>query len=272
MAIALLQLERGSRAQAFKVVKELFELAKSLKECTSLCEVATIYANTGDLGASAQAFAKALQIAKEEYGDLCRNEILEEIALRQAQVTQFDKALDTVQEIERYRDRVRTLCTIAGLQGEAGMTEAARSTMQTASQIAEAIEDKWDRLHALHAIALAQAEMRDFASAMATAQASAYDRQRVESGLEIARLQAKAGFGGEAVRTAETILTDRNERLPDGAKALAGAGDGVNLKQLLLPCAYSLDAAYRMCGLLARVYPEQAAAVAGAVRKGENAS
>lgn len=45
------------------------------------------------------------------------------------------------------------------------------------------------------------------------------------------------------------------------------AGDRVNFKQLLLPCAYYLDAAYRMCGLLARLYSEQAAAVVEVVRK-----
>jgi hypothetical protein len=52
------------------------------------------------------------------------------------------------------------------------------------------------------------------------------------------------------------------------AAALATVKDKEHFKQLLLPCAYYLDAAYRMCGLLARLYPEQAAAVAEVV-KGE---
>jgi hypothetical protein len=38
-------------------------------------------------------------------------------------------------------------------------------------------------------------------------------------------------------------------------------------KQLLIPCAYYLDAAYKMRGLLARLYPEEASAVAVVMRK-----
>jgi hypothetical protein len=49
------------------------------------------------------------------------------------------------------------------------------------------------------------------------------------------------------------------------AAALAEAGDRDNFKQLLLPCAYYLDAAYKMCGFLARLYPEQADEIAPVV-------
>jgi hypothetical protein len=67
-------------------------------------------------------------------------------------------------------------------------------------------------------------------------------------------------------------VQDRISQGTGQASPLVEAGDKENFKRLLVPSAYSLDAAYRMCGLLARLYPEQAAAVAGAVRKGESAS
>lgn len=83
---------------------------------------------------------------------------------------------------------------------------------------------------------------------------------------EIAVAQALAGFGDQAVRTAEAILTKRNQRLPEINEALAKSGDKENFKRLLIPCAHYMDAAYRMCGLLARLYPEQASAVAEVVK------
>jgi hypothetical protein len=57
-------------------------------------------------------------------------------------------------------------------------------------------------------------------------------------------------------------IMSESETKNEIAAALAEAGDKEHFKQLLLPCSYYLDAAYRMCGLLARLYPEQAAAVA----------
>jgi hypothetical protein len=47
----------------------------------------------------------------------------------------------------------------------------------------------------------------------------------------------------------------------------AETGDKVNFKRLLIPCAYYLDTAYQMCGYLARLYPEQASAVAQVLSK-----
>ncbi len=58
------------------------------------------------------------------------------------------------------------------------------------------------------------------------------------------------------------MLSDRNTHLRDIALLFAETGDRVNFKQLLIPCAYYLDTAYQMCGYLARLYPEQASAVA----------
>ncbi len=76
--------------------------------------------------------------------------------------------------------------------------------------------------------------------------------------------------GERAVQKAEVILTERNKHLPEIADALAEAGDKEHFKHLLVPCAYYLDAAYRMSGLLARVYPEQASAVAEVVKRYAN--
>ena len=54
------------------------------------------------------------------------------------------------------------------------------------------------------------------------------------------------------------FIRDRNWYLSSIASWLAQTGDKANFKRLLIPCAYYLDAAYEMCGYLARLYPEQA--------------
>jgi hypothetical protein len=79
---------------------------------------------------------------------------------------------------------------------------------------------------------------------------------------KIAQIQAIAGKGEEALRTLEAMLSDRNTHLRDIALLFAETGDRVNFKRLLIPCAYYLDTAYQMCEYLARLYPEQASAVA----------
>jgi hypothetical protein len=61
---------------------------------------------------------------------------------------------------------------------------------------------------------------------------------------------------------AESIVTARNDALPKVAAKFAKVNDKEHVKHLLIPCAYYLDASYRMCGLLAQLYPEQATAIA----------
>ena len=88
------------------------------------------------------------------------------------------------------------------------------------------------------------------------------EKKRLQAFKRIAQIQAIVGQGEEAVRTVEAIITDHNKHLPDIALLFAETGDKPNFKKLLIPCTYYLDAAYQMCGYLARLYPEQASAVA----------
>jgi hypothetical protein len=50
---------------------------------------------------------------------------------------------------------------------------------------------------------------------------------------------------------------------------MAKVNDRKNFKQLLVPAALSLETAYPICGYLAQLYPEQAAAVAAQVERTE---
>ncbi len=61
----------------------------------------------------------------------------------------------------------------------------------------------------------------------------------------------------------------RNYRIAIIASLMAKVKDGKNFKQLLIPAASSRETAYRMCGYLAQMYPEQAAAVAEQLERTE---
>jgi tetratricopeptide (TPR) repeat protein len=174
--------------------------------------------------------------------------------------------LETAQGIEGAWERAEALVGIAKAQAEAGERERARETFSAALETAQGIEDAWRRAAVLRAIAEAQAWAGDFSAALETVRGIEAAWWRAEALGAIAKAQAEAGLGEGAVRTAEMILTDRNNRLPEIAEALVIAGDKEHFKQLLLPCAYYLDAAYKMCGLLARLYPKQVLAVAEVVR------
>ncbi len=163
------------------------------------------------------------------------------------------------------RERAKHLSKIAAAQAKLGEITTALTT-------ADEIEDKLELVKALSWIALAQfkkgkkQELSTTLTAALQTKDKIKDKQKLMRALKtIAGIQAMAGEGEEAVRTAETILTERNLYLPGIASWLVETGDQENFKKLLIPCAYYLDAAYQMCRLLARLYPEKAEEIAKVV-------
>ena len=125
--------------------------------------------------------------------------------------------------------------------------------------------------------ALAEAGLNEradqvFDQALATAQQIKGEEFKAEALSSVAQALARAGRGSKAVETADLILTKRYEHLPWIAFALAefdARGDSShaetkfpNFNRLLVPCAYYLNVAYGMCGLLAYLYPEEADEIA----------
>jgi tetratricopeptide (TPR) repeat protein len=76
---------------------------------------------------------------------------------------------------------------------------------------------------------------------------------------------AQAGQGARAVKLCEKILVNRRVLLPRVAASLAHARDVEHFQMLLLPCAYYIDAALQMCGLLAALNPDASTDIAGLV-------
>jgi hypothetical protein len=129
-----------------------------------------------------------------------------------------------------------------------------------------------DAANALVSIARARAKMkrreaakRTFKRAIEAAELMNNEDLKAETYSAIARAQAGAGFGSQAVQTAGMIRQDRSKWISEIAQALCACGDIVNFKKILLPGSSFQDAADVISGLLAQLYPCQAGRVAEAV-------
>ncbi len=192
-------------------------------------------------------------------------DVLTTIAVARSTVGETEAALATFADLleavktQKQRERDKDLSTIAIGYAEVGKFPAA-------IEIINEIEDGAHKISALWAIAWEQFKKGEQVTildiALAAKEKIKDEKKRLQALKRIAQIQAIAGQGEEAVRTVEAIISDHNKHLPDIASWFAETGDKPNFKKLLIPCAYYLDAAYQMCGYLARLYPEQASAVA----------
>ena len=213
----------------------------------------------------------ALRLVQRLLTDEERNDCCLALASR----NQFDEASAVACQIEDEWFKSRALSAIAQALAAAGQEEQAKSVFEEALNAARQIPFEWFKSPPLSAIAQTLAAAGQVEEALDAARQIGSESVKSEALSAIAQALATTGRGGEAVRVTELILTDRERQLPDVAAALVEArdaddasGDGIrhpNFKRLLVPCAYHLDAAYRMCGLLAQLYPEQADKVAAVV-------
>jgi hypothetical protein len=187
--------------------------------------IAVARSTIGETEAALATFADIREAAKTK-AQRKRDQDFSIIAIGYAEVGEFSTAIKISTDIEDAEQKISTFLAIACEQFQKGQQV---TTLDIALAAKEKIEDEEKRLEALKSIA---------------------------------QIQAIAGKGEEALRTLEAMLSDRNTHLRDIALLFAETGDRVNFKRLLIPCAYYLDTAYQMCGYLARLYPEQASAVA----------
>jgi hypothetical protein len=173
-------------------------------------------------------------------------------------------ALKVAEGIEEAWWRAEALIAIAGEMAKAGMFDQAL-------KVAEGIEWADKRAWALREIAeeMAKAGMFDQALKVAEGIESAWLRARALR--EIAGGMAKAGEVEGAVGIVEREMAVRTEELPSVLKVLAERakqGDGRSKEGFLklLPwCGWSLEFAYKACGLLAWLYPERREEIAGVI-------
>jgi tetratricopeptide (TPR) repeat protein len=187
--------------------------------------------------AKAGMFDQALKVA-ERIDALWRAWALMEIAEEMAKAGMFDQALKVAERIEEAWVRSKALIAIAVWMDEAGMTDWAKEVFEQALKVAEGIEEADKRAGALR---------------------------------EIAGEMAKAGEVEGAVSIVEREMAVRTEGLPSVLQALAWRASEGDEKskggflRLLPLCGWSLEFAYKACGLLAWLYPERGEEIAGVI-------
>jgi tetratricopeptide (TPR) repeat protein len=271
------QTNKGEFTTALEIAEQIDD-AKRRAEC--LIAIASAQAEAGEMASSQETFAAAIDAAWQlnkstkkarKRGNCCG-------------------------------EPAETLLAIAVSQSEAGAVGAAHETLNTVIELAQHVSDETGQGKCLSAIVEAKANSGDLIAAIEIASLIREPERRtgiltyiamtrlrfdnmfgvpealnaaVESAKqikdaekrtqelkEIAVRQAEAKIGEQAVQTAEAMTNQRNRHLPEIAGALTKISDLRNFKRLLIPCAYYLDAAYTMCGLLGRMYPESADRIA----------
>jgi hypothetical protein len=247
----------------FDSARQMAQHDKSL-QIYALEEIAAAMLKAGDTIAAQSTFASVLQTAQQIDNEWSKSWVLRKMTAAMVKLPKLTLAFKALRNIKDDLPQSEAL-------GEIAVAIAKRRRFSIALKTAKQIKDDCPRAEALGKIAAEMAKAGDataqftFDSALQTAQQIEDEYLKSTALGAIAAAQANAGFGQQAVRTSQTILVDRKEQFFKIAEAFAETGNKTNFKQLLIPCSYSLYAAYRMCGLLARLYPEKAKEIAKVV-------
>jgi tetratricopeptide (TPR) repeat protein len=211
--------------------------------------------------AKAGMFDQALRAAEGIKDAKERAWVLREIAEEMAKAGMFDQALRAAEGIKDAEERAWALREIAGEMAKVRVFEEAL-------KVAEGIGNASKRTWALEAIAEEMAKAGMFEQALKVAEGIEKEAWALKL---IAEEMAKAGEVEGAVSIVERETGMRTEMLPSVLRALAERarkGDGKSKEGFLklLPfCGWSLEFAYKACGLLAWLYPERGEEIAGVI-------
>jgi tetratricopeptide (TPR) repeat protein len=211
-----------------------------------------------------EVFEQALKVAEGIEDAEWRAEVLAAIAGEMAKAGIFDQALKLAEGIEDAWQRAWALREIAGGMAKAGMFDQAL-------KVAEGIEKAWERARSLREIAEGMWKAGMFDQALKVAEGIEKADERAGALREIVREMAKAGEVEGAVGIVEREMAVRTEGLPSVLEVLAGQASGRDGRSKegflrLLPwCGWSLEFAYKACGLLAWLYPERGGEIARVV-------
>lgn len=266
------QMQAGSQAEGRRTFSEALETARQIDEdddrVNTLRALAIILARVNVLDLARDYLNEALEIVNRIAVPMfCAAElsrIAASLALngdQQHSLATFARAHLQAQQLQKHEERALALMTIAAAEHEAGETRQARETFNSALETARAITDPYERSRSICLVAdgLIRSGDPDQAPAILNESIAALTSQEGRSGAmtSIATALARAKFGGQAVVATHDIQIDRPDSLSQVAEVLSDVGDRLSFKELLIPCAGYRNSAYRVCGLLAKLYPSQ---------------
>jgi len=290
--IASAQAEAGDIQSANETVQSALKILANLDNAAEksdpLSKVADVQIQAGD-------FQAALQTIKTiPYGD-GRHRAVRNYAIAQTRAGDFQGAMQTMEDPElhfRKEHRVDILCEMAIMQARAGDAQSARNSFDialttaksvysggsdfykialaqseaghfnAALQTANLIEDAELKPDAVFGIGLAQIRAAEFDEALESFRTIKAPEKQSEGLRTMAKAYISSGSPQKALQLVDEILTQRNERLIQIAADLVKTKGKTHFKELLIPCAYYLDSAYQVIGLLTGLYLEQSTAVA----------
>jgi tetratricopeptide (TPR) repeat protein len=218
------------------------------------------------LQATCRDFAGALATADLVSDDpFSRPTVLQQIATLQAEKGQFTGAWQTAERISKGEYWAATLRTLAELEVLAGRPETARHALDQLQEAANSSDDDEQRDKTILELGTLHAKMKDFGAALKVVTRISDEGIRAQAEITIALAQIKATLVDDGLVTALRIMVHRPRHLVEIARSLTEMSDKEHFKQLLVPSAWFLDAAFEMCGLLAHLYPDQASRIAEAV-------
>lgn len=262
--MAKIQIQRGDIDNVQDMLKMALVIAEHFSSTVGLLNIAIIQAEMGDIN-KAKATVKVFNSLREIHYYVWVK-ALGMIAAAQVRQRDVEGAKATVREVEE-EWRYFPLYEVAKALAEVG-------DVQEALMTAQEIDDLEVRVKAYAHIAMLQAHAGDadgaatsFATAVSLAQTPEFDSQKADLLYAIAEYQARSDYADEALRTAMQLPFIPYRNLLDLAAVFAERNDREHFKALLRPCAAHIEAAYAVCGHLARLYPEQAAGIAAVVQK-----
>lgn len=265
-SIAAMIANGGACEMANSVFSRAVEISKTIEtagdRAWALANVGTMQLHAGKKTEGQGHLAAAIQTARSISDRHERANILVRIAEMQAsageRLASKDTLVEALEAARTSRRRVSLIKIIAESLVRIGFVDEGRA-------LGIEIEDGWDWGKALELISQTQKEdsgtLPNFNEPLQAARSISQLRRRDWVLRKIADLQAKSGLGDQALQTLESVLTLRSSAITDIAKVFVENADKVNFKQLLIPSASYLDAAYRMCGLIARLFPERSTAL-----------
>ena len=259
-AIAVLRAKLGQVEEAFQAFQELPDSKFTAPTLGGIAKALSGTENAGRAAAAADALSKPE----------IRAAALAEIALVQSETGQrastlatFERAAAAVGEAAE-RERPGLWVAIGDAQLRGGYPDEARRSFDRCLETADHDDRNREK------IVQAYTECGNFEAACRELARFESPYGQAEALGAISRKDAFPGFGELVVQIEPQIAIRRETWIPQLAAALAAAGDRANFKRLLPAAAEYLNAALEMCGSLAVLYPEQAAAIAGVVRQFEH--
>jgi tetratricopeptide (TPR) repeat protein len=258
--IALLHAKSGQVERAFQAFQALPD---SKFTAPTLGAIARALTGTQEAGRAA-GVAGALIKPERRAAALAEIAVVQcETGQRTAALATFERAAAALRDVAE-SERPSLWIAIGDAQLRAGYPEDARRSFDRCLERAD--HDDRNRQEIVHAYA----ECGDFAAACRELARFESPYGRAEALGAISRKDAFPGFGELILQIEPQLAILRETWIPTLAATLADTGDRANFKRLLPAAAEYLNAALEVCGSLAVLYPEQAAAIAGVVRQFEH--